>query len=62
MTGRVGKGGVIYLPRKIREAAGVKPGNKVLLKVENGDLEIDIIPSLEKVLKMGPIAEISIDE
>ena len=59
---RAGKRGELYPPKALREEAGIFPGSKIVFRVTGGRLEVEAIPSLEEVLKMGPVSEITLDE
>ena len=59
---RAGKRGELYPPKTLREAVGIHPGSKIVFRVSGEKLEVEAIPSLEEVLEMGPISEISMEE
>jgi len=60
--GRVGSKGELFPPKKVREILGLKPGVKVVYRVENGRLIVEPIPSLEDVLKEPKPVKISVKE
>jgi len=51
IEGRVGSKGELFPPKKLREKLGLKPGMKVIYRVENGKLIVEPIPNLEDILK-----------
>ncbi len=59
---RVGSKGELFIPKKIRDMLGLKPHMKVIYRVEGDRLMIEIIPSIEEVLKESSEVEISLDE
>ena len=60
--GIVGKKYDLYPPKEIREELGLKPGQKVLYRVETGKLVIEVIPSIEEAEKLPKFAETSVEE
>jgi hypothetical protein len=59
---RAGKRGELYPPKSLREAVGIHPGTKVVFRLAGEKLEVEAIPSLEDVLRMGPITEITFED
>ena len=59
---RVGSKGELFLPKKVRERLGLRPGMKVIYRVEEGRLLIEPVPSLEEVLKEPPSVETTLEE
>jgi len=62
IEGRVGSKGELFPPKKIREKLGLKPNTKIIYKIEEGRLVIELIPSLEDVLEEPPAIEITLEE
>jgi len=61
-VGIVGKKCDLYPPKEIRRLLGIKPGQKVVYKVENGKLIVEIIPSIEEAEKLPKFTETTIKE
>jgi bifunctional DNA-binding transcriptional regulator/antitoxin component of YhaV-PrlF toxin-antitoxin module len=59
---RVGSKGELFPPKKIREKLGLRAHVKVIYKIEDGRLLVEIVPSLEEVLKEPPIVEVTLKE
>ena len=38
---KIGKGGALYLPREILEAVGLREGDLVIVRVENGRIVVE---------------------
>ena len=62
ITGRVGSKGELFPPKEIREKLGLKPGVKVVYRIEGERLVVEPVPSLEDVLKEEPVIEVSLEE
>jgi len=60
--GVVGSKGELFPPKKIRDMLGLKPGTRVVYRVEDGRLIVEVIPRLEDVLRRKPVIEITLDE
>ena len=58
----MGSKGELFLPKKVRERLGLRPGMKVIYRVEEGRLLIEPVPSLEEVLKEPPSVETTLEE
>jgi AbrB family looped-hinge helix DNA binding protein len=54
---RVGSRGELFTTKEIREKLGLKPNTKVVLRVEDGRLVVEPIPSLEQLLAEPPQVE-----
>lgn len=61
-VGVVGKKYDLYPPKEIRKELGLKPGQKVLYRVEEGKLVIEVIPSVEEAEKLPKFAQTSVEE
>lgn len=61
-VGVVGKKYDLYPPKEIRKELGLKPGQKVLYRVEKGKLVIEIIPSVGEAEKLPKFAQTSVEE
>jgi len=62
VEGRVGSKGELFPPKKIREKLKLKPNTRVIYKVKDGRLIVDVIPSIEEVSKEDKPVKISIRE
>lgn len=58
---RVGSKGEIYTVKELREKLGIRPGSRVLARVEEGRLVIRPIPRLKEVLDK-PVVELTPEE
>jgi len=61
-VGVVGKKYDLYPPKEIRNELGLKPGQKVLYRVEKGKLVVEVIPRVEEAEKLPKFAETSVEE
>lgn len=52
----------LLVPKEIREESGLKPGQRVLYRVEGGKLMVEIILSVEEVEKLPKFTETSLEE
>ena len=59
---RVGSKGELYTTKEIRDKLGLKPNTKILLRVLDGRLVVEPIPSLEQLLAEPPQVEITAEE
>jgi bifunctional DNA-binding transcriptional regulator/antitoxin component of YhaV-PrlF toxin-antitoxin module len=59
---RVGSKGELFPPKEIREKLGLRAHTRVIYKIEDGRLLVEIVPSLEEVLKEPAIVEIALEE
>lgn len=60
---KVGSKGELFLPKNIREKLGLKPGDKLLLKVSDNGLIIQKVPDLLEMLELPPISNLqTVDE
>jgi len=59
---RVGSKGELFPPKEIREKLGLRAHARVIYKIEDGRLLVEIVPSLEEVLKEPPIIEVTLEE
>jgi AbrB family looped-hinge helix DNA binding protein len=59
---RVGSRGELFTTKEIREKLGLKPGGKVLMKVEGGKLVVEPVLVLTEVLSEPPAIEITLAE
>lgn len=60
--GYVGKKGEIYIEKRIREIAGLKPGDDLMVSVYHNAIIIKRIPSLDDILNKKPLATVSVEE
>lgn len=60
--GKVGKKHDLYPPKEIREALGLKKGQKVVYSLEEGELTVKPITSIEGVENMEKFAETTVKE
>jgi len=61
-VGVVGKKCDLYPPKEIRKLLGIKPGQKVVYRVEKGKLTVEIIPSIEEAEKLPKFSETTVKE
>ncbi|RLG75589.1 MAG: AbrB/MazE/SpoVT family DNA-binding domain-containing protein [Thermoprotei archaeon] len=62
-TGRVGKRYVLYPPKELLEAIGVKEGDLILYRIEDGRLVVEpVINPFEYALKVKKWAKTSLKE
>jgi bifunctional DNA-binding transcriptional regulator/antitoxin component of YhaV-PrlF toxin-antitoxin module len=59
---RVGSRGELFTTKETREKLGLKPGAKVLMKVEGGRLVVEPMPDLVELLAESPDMEITLAE
>ncbi|MEQ9714048.1 MAG: AbrB/MazE/SpoVT family DNA-binding domain-containing protein [Candidatus Asgardarchaeum sp.] len=59
---RVGKKGEIVLRKAIREKAGIKPGDYIILSSKKGEITIRKIGSAKEFLEMPKLIKISKEE
>jgi len=59
---RVGSRGEFFTTKEIREKLGLKPNTKITLRVEDGRLVVEPIPSLEQLLAEPPQVEATAEE
>ncbi|MBS7656040.1 AbrB/MazE/SpoVT family DNA-binding domain-containing protein [Candidatus Bathyarchaeota archaeon] len=60
---RVGKKGVIYIPKRILKLLGINEKDKVLMKVENDKLVLEFIPNpLSLAIKVKKWAKTTVEE
>ncbi len=62
VVSRAGKRGELYPPKDMREAIGIRPGSRIIFRLAGTRLEVEAVPSLEELIKMKPIATITLDE
>ena len=61
-SGRVGQKGELFPPKKVREEAGLKPGDQVLYKADHGRIEVVKIPGLREAFSRRKTAKITFEE
>jgi AbrB family looped-hinge helix DNA binding protein len=49
----IDKAGRLVIPKKIRDKAYIKPGMKLDIRVENGVIEIEPVPTPVKLIRKG---------
>ncbi len=59
-SGRVGQKGELFLPKEVREEAGMKPGDQVVYKADRG--RIEVVKILREAFSRRKIAKISFEE
>ena len=59
---RVGSKGELFPPKEIRERLGLHAHSRVLYKIEDGRLVVELVPSLEETLKEDTSIEITLEE
>ena len=58
----IGSKGEIYIPKKIREQLGLKPKDKIIIRIKSGQIIIIPVKDFEELLSKEPEVEISLDE
>ena len=58
----VGSKGEIYLPKKIRDQLGLKPKDRITIRIKNGQIIITPIKDFESLLSEEPEVEVTLDE
>jgi len=61
-VGLVGRRGELFPPKRVREEAGLKPGDRVIYRAEPGRIEIVKIPGLREAYSRRKIAKVSFEE
>jgi bifunctional DNA-binding transcriptional regulator/antitoxin component of YhaV-PrlF toxin-antitoxin module len=61
-SGRVGQKGELFPPKKVREEAGLKPGDQVVYKADHGRIEVVKIPGLREAFSRRKTAKITFEE
>ena len=60
---KVGKKGIIYLPRHIMRALGVKEGDRVLMRLEGDKLVLEFVPDpFSLALRVEKWAKTTVEE
>lgn len=60
--GYVGKKGEIYIEKRIRELAGLRPGDDLVVFVRDHELVVRRIPRLSDILGKKALAVIDVEE
>ncbi|HID91053.1 TPA: AbrB/MazE/SpoVT family DNA-binding domain-containing protein [Candidatus Bathyarchaeota archaeon] len=60
--GKVGKKGEIYIGKRARGIAGLKPDSKVLCVAKEGEILIKVIPDPLDLLELPPVISVSVEE
>ncbi|MGQ4915472.1 MAG: AbrB/MazE/SpoVT family DNA-binding domain-containing protein [Candidatus Asgardarchaeia archaeon] len=58
----IGSKGEIYLPKRIRDLLGLKPKDRITIRIKNGQIIITPIKDFESLLSEEPEVEVSLDE
>ncbi|MFQ6076955.1 MAG: AbrB/MazE/SpoVT family DNA-binding domain-containing protein [Candidatus Bathyarchaeia archaeon] len=61
-TGIVGPKNELFPPKEVREALGIKRGQRILYLLKGKELVVRIVPSFEEALKQPKFAETTIKE
>lgn len=61
-VGIIGRKYDLYPPKGIREKLGLKPGQRVLYRVEKGKLIIEVIPEVTEAEKLPKFAKTTTEE
>jgi len=59
---RVGSEGELFVPKELRDKAGLSPARRVIYKLEEGRLVVEPIPALDDLLAQKPEVEITTAE
>ena len=59
---RVGSKNELFPPKEIREKLGLKPGVKVIFRVEDGKLIVEPIPTIRDLLNEKPVVKVTLKE
>lgn len=62
MIGKVGKKGEIYIPKKVREAINLKPGDEITIEVRGEELIIKKKRDVFDVLMEDAVSKVTVDE
>ena len=62
IEGKVGKKGELYIPKKVRELINLRPGDGILIEVEENRLIIRKKPSIVDILMEEPVSKVSVEE
>ena len=62
IEGKVGSKGELFVPKKIREKLGLKPGKKVIFIIKDDKLIVEPIKSIEELLEKKPKIVIDLKE
>ena len=62
IVGRVGKKGELYIPKKVRDLADLKPGDEILVEVKGKELIIRKKPSVIDLLMEEAVTKVSVEE
>ncbi len=62
VVSHAGKRGELYPPKGMREAIGIRPGSRIIFRLAGTKLEVEAVPSLEDLVRMKPIATITLNE
>lgn len=55
MKTTIDRAGRLVLPKKIREAAGIRPGSELTIRVADGRIEIEPAPLEVRLVKRGSL-------
>ena len=61
-VGLVGRRGELFPPKRVREEAGLKPGDRVIYRADPGRIEIVKIPGPREAYSRRKIAKITFEE
>ncbi len=61
-SGRVGKKGELFPPKKVRQEAGLGPGDQVVFKAQRGRIEVRKVPSLHEAFSQRKTAKMTVKE
>ncbi len=62
IVGKVGKKGELYIPKKVRDLADLKPGDEILVEVRGKELIIKKKPSVIDLLMEEAVTKVSVEE
>lgn len=62
IRGRVGSKGELYPPKRIRQAAGLAPGDEVSFRAKQGVIEVIKVPTVWEAMAKPAFAKVSFDQ
>jgi len=60
--GRVGSKGELFPPKELRDKVALRPGSRVIYRVEGERLMVEPVPTLEDLISEPPTLEVTLGE